>query len=454
MSTNMFPNDPLYSERSIRGQLYSCTSIVAYYFIRWYINCIAFPLYLVWSRMPFRKVRERPEESDIATLDGRPHVLFVVEAEGNGHFRQMHNLMGMLDYCPQDAVISVAWNQDQCPSPMYMSDPRIVHRIHMPGQTLVYDSNGRVLGMETALYGLNPIKYIQVITAGMSLVEFTQRTHVTRIINLFSSTFGTVAPLTDLRLPVDNIASQYVHLDSGRVSSRYDDVMSDSFMGALQHIALRIYIRMATVTTPGSRVVPITPFSSVGTISFSDKRTVSTRLSLQSRTDPVVVLVYMLKTTQLVRVAEIASQVPNAQFICFSKNVPTLDGGFPRNMVVQGLSAEKFRQQLVHCSILWTTGGYMLPCEALTINKHILLTPTTGHLEQHINSLYFASTFSAWVTTCAFYSQEAAIVHRLVCQVQKERDVVPPNTQQCDSKFRNPSEMVTCSTNEEIIVQD
>jgi hypothetical protein len=335
----------------------------------------------------------------------------VIENSGNGHFTQANRLMDMIRFVPKDALVSVAWDHTQRPvhtTPLNMD--RIHQSIDLAGPRISYDPrDGSVDKMNCIYEGLNPIVLYSYIASFWHLRSFIYQENVTNILNLYSASFGCCSRLMELPVPVYNIASQYVHVPSDLMCNHPDASYIDLFV-------LRFMYSMTQASTPhGAQrlaIVPVSPDTQSGTtsgyISFP------TEVPLSSIPEgckhPVphrFVLVYMLTTHQSINVFRVARQLSSVSFVYFTEFVPHVLDDVPPNVCIHRIHREAFRWYMQQPGVVvWTTGGYMLPCEAISTGKNLLMTHTLGHFEQYCNTDYFQKEFPHLVRTCPLGTEE------------------------------------------------
>ena len=119
----------------------------------------------------------------------------------------------------------------------------------------------------------------------------------------------------------------------------------------------------------------------------------------------------MLNDDQYKHVLHVANMMSDIQFVMFtSSNIETKLS----NVRIMCIDTDHFSWCLHQCEIVWTTGGFMLPSEAVALGRLILITPTINHYEQSLNTKYFARTFPKLVKTCSFNTCEKEIIYEMI----------------------------------------
>jgi len=96
--------------------------------------------------------------------------------------------------------------------------------------------------------------------------------------------------------------------------------------------------------------------------------------------------VYSLQSGFLEIIAKLAKQNPDKKFSFFLHHYTT-GNDLPSNLFVFQISGEEFRESLVSSSLVICTAGFETPCEAIYLNKPLIVVPSLGHFEQFCNSL-------------------------------------------------------------------
>ena len=301
--------------------------------------------------------------------------------------------------------------------PIYMNDTRISHRICLSSTSLYYDENGCVCPWYIFLMGIWPPNAVEYVKRYFELCSFLQQHRVTRIVNLFHPTFGLLrsvdylAPPSYSHIPVDNIATQYVHIDPDTFRLRRRELVSNvhAYVGCV------CAYRCSTFVSPNSRILAIVP--EVGAHMNQDNHISLWRHTHAYRSDDDTrslkrgfVLVYMLSPRHRHAVFSVAIQMPDVTFVYF---VDDPIAHHPTNVVICIIHPHIFREHLIECSVVWTSGGYMLPLETISVGIPILMTPTQGHLEQYLNCMYFKEHHTL-ITTCAFGTHEVALLGKML----------------------------------------
>jgi len=317
------------------------------------------------------------------------HILFAIEAGGNGHFKQMSLLLDNDQYCPKGSRISVAWDHGVQTCPMFVDDARITSRLHLSSGRLSFGSDGSVSAIQTLLSCSNPVSTLGHFCTLRRMLSFAQETRVTKIINLYHACMGLGSTLQDPGVPIHNIATQYVHFSGSGV------LRTDHTLGRLDSFGICLHNRWATASTKKSTTVPIVPRPSEGALVLVQP---GTRMFDASDT---FVLVYVLDSGLSGRVFDVANMLPHRRFVYFSHT----KGTPPKNVTVQRPHPEEFQRCLEQCAVLWTTGGFMLPSEAYQKGIPTIISPTPGHPEQSLNAQYF-ETFG--LLSCGMYGDIAS----------------------------------------------
>ena len=309
---------------------------------------------------------------------GVPYILFTVESSGNGHFKQMSLLLDHPEYCPPGARISVAWDQRQCPAPLFVSDPRITRRLMLGSGELPFSDDGEIYMVKTVSQSLSPRFILRLSSDFRDVLSFIRRERVTTVINLYHQGIGSLSQLVDVRVPVHNIASQYVHFDTP------GSLCPDRTLSSFSRFAMCAHNVSATaVSSGGYTTTPITPFASAASLVLRTDVIADPHVSVPSER---YVLVYMLHHSQAPYVFSVASQAPDVTFVFFTTyRSPEV----PPNVSLQCPDDTRFQTHLRSCSVLWCTGGFMLPCEAVVAGVPMIMSATSGHPEQRLNVQYF-----------------------------------------------------------------
>jgi uncharacterized protein (TIGR00661 family) len=119
----------------------------------------------------------------------------------------------------------------------------------------------------------------------------------------------------------------------------------------------------------------------------------------------------------------VASQLPEIPFVYLSSLVTKQQ---PKNVHMQPVGREAFLWYLQHPgAVVWATGGYMLPCEALSMGRKLLLTPTTDHVEQQMNADYLQKEFPLRMCACRPGTDEPGLLRTLLEIGRHEKTILP-----------------------------
>jgi uncharacterized protein (TIGR00661 family) len=277
------------------------------------------------------------------------------------------------------ARISVAWDQRQCPSPLFVSDARITRRLMLGCGELSFSSDGEINVVATLLQTMSPWFVLRLSIQFGAVLSFIRQERVTTVINLYHQGMGMLSQLVDVRVPVHNIASQYVHYDQPGSLCR------GRTLSAVDRFAMCMHNLSATaVSSGGYTTIPITPFASATSLVLrTDAIADDPHVSVPS--GPYV-LVYMLHHSQARYVFSVASRAPDVTFVFFTT---CQTAAVPPNVSLQCPDEKRFQTYLRACSVLWCTGGFMLPCEAVVAGVPMIMSATSRHPEQCLNVQYF-----------------------------------------------------------------
>jgi uncharacterized protein (TIGR00661 family) len=96
--------------------------------------------------------------------------------------------------------------------------------------------------------------------------------------------------------------------------------------------------------------------------------------------------VYCLQPGFLQSVINLAKLNPEKNFRVFLHNTDK-NIELPGNVNVSPVSGVKFRESLVSSALVICNAGFETPCEAIYLNKPLIIVPSFGHFEQYCNSV-------------------------------------------------------------------
>ena len=180
---------------------------------------------------------------------------------------------------------------------------------------------------------------------------------------------------------------------------------------------------------PGVRIIAITPciaprrdedmsLENCSSISFPASRmTRESELSACPVTCSTLadtfILIYFLNVQQSIHLLKVADQMPDVTFVYFTTLSINIASGHP-NVHIVPPSRDGMLWCLHRCAVVWTTGGFMLPSEAVALGRPILITPTISHIEQEMNTRYFVRMFPSLVRACKFDTEEQMLLRDML----------------------------------------
>lgn len=104
------------------------------------------------------------------------------------------------------------------------------------------------------------------------------------------------------------------------------------------------------------------------------------------------VLVYLLNSGYIPEIVEYHKTDPSLKLICFtdSKDVKQHYKGklvVDENLIFYSLNDVKFLDLMSRCKALVCTAGFESVCEAMYLDKPVMMVPVSGHYEQYCNAL-------------------------------------------------------------------
>ena len=391
-------------------QYLSSVLLVVYLgWMKYVLHPLAYGLFW-WRNGPIRR------RAAADTTPKQQHVLVILESNGNGRFTQANNLLQMERFVPNGAIVTMAWDLSQRPVSDTTIEPESVHQIiHLATPVMRFDpQTGGVSALSILCSEILDVRsMLSYLDSWYHLVNYLHDHQVTSVINLFSTSAGVCSRIVPIDVPVYNIATQYIHLDldSGHLHPRGQQCPPHLLL------TLDMLVNLTRAVSPrGTHTLSIVPSPREGPtcISFPAPPWIEhIPTGCETPLSHSFVLVYTLNTYQSTRVFEVASQLAGTSFVYFSPLLPKPH--HPNNVCLRPVHREAFLWYLQQPgAVVWTTGGYMLPCEAISMGRQCLLTPTLGHLEQQMNATYFQTHFPLQVRSCDPGTDETALLRTLL----------------------------------------
>jgi uncharacterized protein (TIGR00661 family) len=298
---------------------------------------------------------------------------FIIQGEGRGHQTQAISLSEMLKNNGHEVVIGLIGTHDPNKIPVLLQEKCSFPLETFQSPSLVYDPKTKALSLaktiKNALPNIN--KYISSVKKIHKLISDNK---VDVIINFYDFLGGIYSGFFRSKAKVICIGHQYL-------------LLNKHFNHPEGHFFDRLIVNLNTkITALGAHKLLALSFSE-----FPDDQEIKTvppllrnELIYYSTQDQGYILVYLTQKELVSDIIEYAERNPMVKFEVFIDKIALK---IPNNVNINPISSTLFLDKMSKCSGIISTAGFESVCEAMFLDKPVLMVPIQKHYEQLCNAL-------------------------------------------------------------------
>ncbi len=310
-------------------------------------------------------------------------IAFAVQGEGRGHLTQAIALADILKTQGHHLTCVIVGTSTHRQLPDFFIQKFNVPIITVASPNFSTDKNSKAINMgKTVIDNIkrlpayrNSIKKIKVL-----LEEFKPDL----LINFYEPLIGWLAATSKPSYKIISIAHQYIYLHPLFKFPNGDNLHSKAIkwytkvtaFGSSKLLALSMY-NLPEAQNPKLQICP--PLLRKELFDLRPK-------------EEDFVLVYVLNSGYIPDIISYHQKDPEMKLICFtdSKDVKEHYKGklvVDENLIFYSLNDYKFLDLMSRCKGLVSTAGFESVCEAMYLDKPVMMVPVSGHYEQYCNAL-------------------------------------------------------------------
>lgn len=303
-------------------------------------------------------------------------IYFVVQGEGRGHLTQALALKGMLEKRGHSIVGLSVGQSSQRKIPDYFYQKVKCKVEHFESPNFITDKNGKgIIVWRSILNGIR--KSPRFIKSVFKLRKSIETSNADLVINFYEPICGLIQIIKKLDIPVYGIAHQYL-----AVHSKF--ILPNGFL--VSKNALLILTKITSIAHQYLFALSFYKLENEANILVVPPL-LRDELYQQKKSQGEHILVYLLNKGYSQDVIKWHEENPTYKLEVFWDNFAVENGYSPREgLVFHHLDDELFLQKMASCYALLTTAGFESICEAMYLNKPVMMVPTKGHYEQFTNS--------------------------------------------------------------------
>lgn len=305
--------------------------------------------------------------------------VFTVQGEGRGHLTQAIAVYEILSARGHQVTAVLVGSSSRREIPGFVRN-RIKVPIHsFPSPNFVTDTQNKSiqLGKSVSHTLLRLGRYRKSMRLIRNIIRQEQPDVV---INFFEPLTGLCSMLKKLPAPIVSVAHQYIYL--------HPQFRFPEEAGATNKWWVRAFTRL---TACGSDALLALSFYPLSQQHYKHivvcPPLLRKEVAGQECFDGNHILVYLVNAGYLQEVSNWHQQHPEVELHCFTDS-PAVKGKWQHsdNLYFHSLDDQKFLRYMANAKALVTTAGFESVCEAMYMNKPVLMIPVAGHFEQWCNA--------------------------------------------------------------------
>lgn len=309
--------------------------------------------------------------------------VFAVQGEGRGHMTQAIALQDILNKQGHSVCLVLVGKSAARSLPDFFTRKFNVPVIQLDSPNFTQDKQGKGLRMgKTIMDNLLRIsKFRKSLDTIHALLQEHKPDH---LVNFYEPLVGIYALVRKPSVDIISIAHQYVYLHpafrfpkanliKARTLKWYTRLTAS---GSSRILALSMY-DLPAVGNPRLLVCP--PI-------------LRPELFQLNPAEGSFTLVYLLNAGYIKDIMRYHRQYPDMKLACFTDNRDVLEKHkgtwmVDENLVFHSLNDRKFLELMSTCKGLICTAGFESVCEAMYLDKPVMMVPVGGHFEQYCNAV-------------------------------------------------------------------
>ncbi len=301
--------------------------------------------------------------------------MFLVQGEGRGHMTQAVSLKKRLEKDGHQVRAGVGINPRRNIPEFFSSEfGEGLFRYQSPNFITDQKQKGLQIGKSIWVNLLMLNTYLKELKR---LKRETLDYAPNAIINFYEPLGGLLQAFNRISIPTYGIGHQFLLLHPDfemPKSSRSDRISLQNFtrltgMGCKRYFGLSFYDMPAR-----GKIIPVPPLLR------------ETILKME-KDDEGFFLVYLLNPGYIEEVKKWSKENPGTKICCFTDSlVEDTQKQESEDLTLYGLSGTNFLKLLSKCRGLITTAGFESVCEAMYLEKPVMMVPVKNHFEQFVNS--------------------------------------------------------------------
>ncbi len=306
-------------------------------------------------------------------------IAFIVQGEGRGHLTQAISMQELLEVEGHEIVLVLAGTNPQRKLPPFFLNHYTDKIQTYESPNLIKDRNSKAIRLKYSLF-YNLLR-IPIFLKQLKRINYhIKQADVDLVINFHEIVCGFWFLFYRPKVPIVSIAHQYIyshfrfHYPKLSRFSKISLEMLNSFttMGSKKILAIH-FIQWENLVWDHLFVIPPLIRDRIKTIKTEDKGHL---------------LIYLLNPGYADEIILWHQNHPEKEIHCFwDKENAEEEYKHSHNLTFHRLNADKYIHYLAGCAGLATTAGFESICEAIYLEKPVLMVPVKNHPEQMINAI-------------------------------------------------------------------
>jgi uncharacterized protein (TIGR00661 family) len=308
--------------------------------------------------------------------------VFAVQGEGRGHLTQAIAVYETLIRYGHTVSLVIVGSSKNRQIPEFFTRKFNVPVISVASPNFATDSKSKSIRLGKTV--INNMLMINDYRRSLTTISAAIKEHQPNIIiNFYEPLIALYASLNKCSARIIAIAHQYVYLHP-----------KFRFPGGhyLQYMAIKWYTRLTAHGSDLQLAISMYDFPKP-----KDKTLevcpplLRKQIFTLNRTEEDFILVYLLNSGYAQEIVKYHRKHPDIKLVCFtdSKEVRVQHKGelkLHENLVFYSLNDNKFLDLMSRCKGLVCTAGFESVCEAMYLDKPVMMVPVKGHYEQYCNA--------------------------------------------------------------------
>ena len=309
-------------------------------------------------------------------------IVFAVQGEGRGHLTQalaVHEILSRHGHTVCCVIVGTSNNRQ---IPDFFTRKFSVPVIPVLSPNFTMDKNSKSINLVRTVID-NLLKAKQYRQSMRTIDALLEEHQPDLVINFYEPLISLHALTGKRTFKILAIAHQYIYLHP---AFRFPDG------NTLQSSYLKAYTKFTSLASDLQLAISMYDLPATGN---SKLRVCAPLLRKQifalTPTEEDFVLVYLLNSGYSCDIVRYHKKNPSLKLVCFtdSREVKEQHNGMLKlndNLEFHSLNDVKFLELMARCKGLVSTAGFESVCEAMYLNKPVMMVPVKGHYEQYCNA--------------------------------------------------------------------